>query len=523
MLASFSASLRFLVLLILGGALLCPHLFAQDRLEVTEKSLVLGELEGDTSRVHELLAQADAALREQHNNHLADSLAEIAVGLSQQLEYFRGEAKAIMLRGKVWQAQRKYHSGFQAGQAAMDIFASLQDSLGYYQAQVLEGTCLYGKGEVEAGRLSLIEAVDGLRKVDASFHLGVALNNLGALYKNRGEYTQAIEMLREAAALMEEVGEVQSQGSIYNNIGSCYGITGAKEASRQYYFKALTIFRDHDYDAKAGGALINLGNWYRTEGRYDSALLVLEEAEAIFMDQQMEMDLAIAWFNQALVFDWQEQRELALMYLGKSFPIFQSYNSVAFLIRSNLLQAQIQLQENNPQKALLSAQTAKNLAEKQGMLAYQPLCWELIGDSHRALKHFEKSLNAYLMQADLSDSIDARRQQETLLRIKAEDERLAQEREIQELQEVVNLREKLVTQQNRVIQFQLVGLGLFLALCLLLFIYYRQKNQVNQQLESLVKKRTGELETSNGKLQDTIMELQQFNRIVSHDLKEPLR
>lgn len=64
----------------------------------------------------------------------------------------------------------------------------------------------------------------------------------------------------------------------------------------------------------------------------------------------------------------------------------------------------------------------------------------------------------------------------------------------------------------------LLGLG-----GLALFGAFYQKRRFNRKLKAEVRNRTVELESANSQLRSTNQELDEFNRILSHDLKEPIR
>ena len=74
--------------------------------------------------------------------------------------------------------------------------------------------------------------------------------------------------------------------------------------------------------------------------------------------------------------------------------------------------------------------------------------------------------------------------------------------------------------QNRLLYAltALCGLGI-----LILFGAFYQKRKFNQKLKAEVSNRTSELKHANAHLVSTNHELDEFNRILSHDLKEPLR
>jgi len=120
----------------------------------------------------------------------------------------------------------------------------------------------------------------------------------------------------------------------------------------------------------------------------------------------------------------------------------------------------------------------------------------------------------------LSDSIQNRLntekewQQSDYLKIKHENEKRENENKIL----AVQVAQKI--SQNRLLYAltALFGLGI-----LILFGAFYQKRKFNQKLKAEVSNRTSELKHANAHLLSTNHELDEFNRILSHDLKEPIR
>lgn len=105
-------------------------------------------------------------------------------------------------------------------------------------------------------------------------------------------------------------------------------------------------------------------------------------------------------------------------------------------------------------------------------------------------------------------------QQSDYLKIRYESEKKENENEILAAQVAQKV------SQNRFLYTltALLGLG-----GLVLFGAFYQKRRFNQTLKAEVRNRTVELESTNSQLRSTNHELDEFNRILSHDLKEPIR
>jgi len=80
-----------------------------------------------------------------------------------------------------------------------------------------------------------------------------------------------------------------------------------------------------------------------------------------------------------------------------------------------------------------------------------------------------------------------------------------------------------VLQKQSQTRFLYALIALFLITTVLLVFGFFQKQKYNRLLEEKVRSRTAEIESANKSLHNLNEELNQFNKILSHDLKEPLR
>ena len=72
---------------------------------------------------------------------------------------------------------------------------------------------------------------------------GTAYNNLGMVWRNKGEYDKAIEYYEKSLAIKLKVHGDQhpSMGTVYNNLGSVWSDKGEYDKAIEYYEKSLAI------------------------------------------------------------------------------------------------------------------------------------------------------------------------------------------------------------------------------------------------------------------------------------------
>lgn len=135
--------------------------------------------------------------------------------------------------------------------------------------------------------------------------------------------------------------------------------------------------------------------------------------------------------------------------------------------------------------------------------------YEKIGDYESAFQHL-------LLSKDLEDkkANDEKRQKTAYLKIRYNSEQ----------KEKDNALLKATLFEQRANQNLLFGGLIFAAMTLLgLFAAFKQKAKYSRRLEETVSSRTKRLKKSNSLLNESNAELEEMNRILSHDLKEPIR
>src|SRR5262245_32983334 len=138
------------------------------------------------------------------------------------------------------------------------------------------------EGPLEARRRSIEkyhEALESYRRAGERKGKDQTLNNIGEIYRSRGEMRKALDRYNEALPLRRAVGDRRGEAATLNNIGVAYRSLGETRKALETYNEALPLWRavgDRNGEAEIlnniGVAYWSLGEMRKALEKYDEAL-----------------------------------------------------------------------------------------------------------------------------------------------------------------------------------------------------------------------------------------------------------
>jgi tetratricopeptide (TPR) repeat protein len=148
-----------------------------------------------------------------------------------------------------------------------------------------------------------------------------SLNDLGALYRSVGRYSQAIEALERAVLILERNPPQKFACTVFNNLGTAYIDIGQYAKAESMICRALAVIEFGRYEdaSDLGYTLSCLGRVHALRKNYVEAEAAYSKALAIFGATvgSRRPEYALAQTNLALVYERQQRSRKAL-------PLFES-------------------------------------------------------------------------------------------------------------------------------------------------------------------------------------------------------
>ena len=150
---------------------------------------------------------------------------------------------------------------------------------------------------------------------------GTTLNNLSQIFTARGDYATALTYLEQSLAIQREIGDKHGESVTINNLAQIFKARGDYDKALEYSERDLAICREIGDKAGEGTTLNNIGNIYRAWGDYATALTYLEQSLAIHREVGNRAMEGTTLNNLSQIYDARGDYATALTYLEQSLTI----------------------------------------------------------------------------------------------------------------------------------------------------------------------------------------------------------
>lgn len=167
--------------------------------------------------------------------------------------------------------------------------------------------------------------------------LAGAYNNIGFIYKNKGENTQALSNYINSIKLQKLIDDKQGLAISYNNIGVIYDNQGNIEQAIESYHKSLKIREELNDQKGIANTLVNIGFIYGHQGDIKKAVECYQKSLKIYQQINDKSGEARCLNNLGYIYDEQNNTELALAYYEKGLNIREELgdkNGIAFSLNN---------------------------------------------------------------------------------------------------------------------------------------------------------------------------------------------
>jgi tetratricopeptide (TPR) repeat protein len=248
-------------------------------------------------------------------------------GLKREAERFttRAQAAASDQGSRAWflaQSQRGEQllaagGVAEAAQISQAILSHLGDEPSYERAVTLAhlGRCLRVGGRLDLAAARLREGLEVTEKLEQSDEVkglaGTLHTGLADALVDSGQYAEARKEYEAGLSIIEELGDLRSQGVIIGQLGTLAMEEGKLEEARARYRAVLGLFQQLREPASEANAWHQLGMVYQEARQWDEAERHYREAARIRKDRGDLAGAAQTWNQLAIVSEASGKPEAA--------------------------------------------------------------------------------------------------------------------------------------------------------------------------------------------------------------------
>jgi len=148
-----------------------------------------------------------------------------------------------------------------------------------------------------------------------------ALNNIGFIYMNHGDISNALDYYSKSLRIQEEIGDRKGLAGSLSNIGSVYNTQGDLSKALEYYGKSLKIMQDLGNKNGVANLLNNIGAIYKNQGNIAEALNFYERSLKIREETGDKKGIANSLNNIGSTYNNRGDIATGLEYFQKSLKI----------------------------------------------------------------------------------------------------------------------------------------------------------------------------------------------------------
>ncbi len=389
------------------------------------------------------------------------------------------------------------------------------------------------QGNYNEARKLYLQVAEDAKLIDYKQGEARAFGGLGIIYRQRGNYSEALESLFKSLTINQAIRDTFAMSGDYNNIATVYSTQGEYEKALEYHNRSLEIKINQKELRKTATSYNNIGVIYWKMKELDKALENYQKSLEIQEQVNDKMGLAGSYINIGEVYTEQGRYDEALNYLNQAIQLSNEINDRVSLIYSLVGLGQTHSRKGNLMMAKKYFQRAIEVAEEIG---YPTIVRDAAGELaevENKLGNYKSAYDAHRKHKILSDSLYNESISKRIAKLEAENEfrkerdSIAFSYERERVRYVAELKYSQVKQTATY-----VGLGLLLVIAIVLFLFYQSKQKANHQLGLLnneIYNQNEEITEKNEALSQANEHLTELNKtksrffsIISHDIRRPM-
>ncbi len=402
------------------------------------------------------------------------SLSKKALLISEKLDYMPGRAKAMAFLGGYYYTVADYNRARMYLLDAEKLYRSLNRNRGLRDVLTQLANICERRSDYDKAMNYHLQSMKLAETDHDTSGMAVSYGNLASVYYDKGDLKKSLEFNERSIELFEKIHNKRGIANCYGNMSISMVILGDIKKSLEYQQKCLDIHTETGDKTGIANALVNMGGIYNYTGRPAEAIVYFEKA--------ME----------------------AYKKLNSTFGVAQTLGNIA---------ENYKIKGDYP-NAIRYAKEAIDMASKEKFTSAERHGYTVLAAVYEKMGEGMKALEAYKKDIALRDTLVNKEKNDAVLKMEMQysfDNEQAILKAEQEKKDAVAEKDR---QRQAVIRNAFIGgFALVLALGLLTFRGYRQKQRTNLVLEE----KNNIIESKNKDITDSIVYAKRIQEAVFPD------
>lgn len=337
--------------------------YAQQKPADSLLSLLRTHSQNDTVRVDLINALTKEYRRSKPK--VADSLINVALDLSNQLNYKRGRGNALTNKANRY----------------------------------------YDLSDFSTAAKTFEEARQNLESANALKDLVYMQRMYANLLMDEGNYALSLDNFLKGLKVAEQIGDVRQEVDINRTIGYLYNIIGDYEKAIPYQNEALKKAQSIDYKPGISGAYNAIGKTFKTQGNYAASLDAYTKGFLIDQESNDSSNMSVGHANIGDVYERMGNYEQAFAHLRASLNYNKRNPTSTMIPWDEWALGKTHTHSGNADSGLYYGREAYRLSLQMGWRLYLKEITYLIAESAAKLKKWDTAYHYLTLYTAYKDSL----------------------------------------------------------------------------------------------------------------------
>lgn len=296
------------------------------------------------------------------------------------------QANVLMKQGVIQQAEEIFQTVLTESSDDMPQQADIYASLAFLYTEL---------GQYNKALENSVQAEKIYKSANQTNRLPEVLNARGLIFLRMNDFGQSEVIFLKALEQNKDQNNPLLDSEITNNLGGLYKTKGELRKARQQLIKTAELQKALGFESLLALTFNNIGSVYLEEGKYEEALDFLRQSREFASKYDLKKELAVSWNNEGILFFKQKKFQEAKTAFEKALELQKSLSLKVDIARTlnnlsiiaadqkdktgalDLLQeaiATLSLEEldsekfypNPPQNSVLAASLMKDFLQNKG-------------------------------------------------------------------------------------------------------------------------------------------------------------